>query len=284
MLESNAFDLEAALGAWRTQAAYQVTMSTALDELEDHLREEFSARVLEGNPAHEAWRFALAKLGEPAALGREFAKLQRLATPDRVALGVLVGAASLVGLATLIFIVMRAPTVVNQPIVTALHVSTITLGYMAGLLAAAVAAYATVRSAVARSGAPALHGAAMRVVRAASTAAVALVIVGFALGSVWSYHAWGRVFSASSQEFGAILVALCSAAAAASAWPATSGSRIAMPAALFAGGAILAAWFGFAARFNGSPLLRTVGFGGLALSLALAAVSLRTRRLNTSTC
>jgi hypothetical protein len=276
MPESTLFDLEAAVVAWRTEAAYQVMMASALDELEDHLREEFAARVADGQPAHEAWRLALAKLGKPATLGREFAKLQPLSTRDRVTLGVFVGIASLVGLATPVVVALRARSFVDQPVVTALHVSTITLGYMAGLLAAAVAAYATVRGAMARTGAPALHGAAVRIVRAASTAAVGLVIVGFGLGSAWSYHAWGRVFTATAQEFGAILVVLCSMAAAAGAWYATS--RIAMPAALIGGGAILAAWFGFAGRLNGSPMLATLGFGGLAVSLALAVLSLKSHR------
>ena len=151
MPESNMFDLEAAVGAWRTEAAYQVMMASVLDELEDHLREEFAVRVADGQPALEAWRLALAKLGKPATLGREFAKLQPLSTRDRVTLGVFVGTASLVGLATPVFIALRARTFVDQPVVTALHVTTITLGYMAGLLAAAVAAYATVRGAMART-------------------------------------------------------------------------------------------------------------------------------------
>lgn len=272
MPEANAFDLEAAVRAWRSEAADQAMMASALDELDDHLREEFAARVAEGHPAPEAWRLALAKLGEPASLGREFAKLQPLSTPDRVTLGILVGTASLIGLAALVVIALRARTLVDQPIVTALHVITITLGYMAGLLAAAVAGYATLRGAMARTGAPALRGAAVRVIRAASTAAVALVIVGFALGSAWSYHAWGWVFTSSPQEFGAILVACCSIAAAASAWNATS--RIAAPAALAGGGAILAAWFGAAGFFSSSPLLAAGGFFGIASCLALAAISL----------
>jgi hypothetical protein len=276
MPESDTFDLEAALGAWRTEAAYQAMMASALDELEDHLREEFAARVADGQPAAEAWRLALAKLGEPIKLGREFAKLERLSTPDRMTLGLLVATASLVALAALVLIGVRARTIVDQPIVTALHVTTITLGYTAGLLAAVVAAYATVRGAVSRTGAPALHGAALGVVRPASIAAVALVIVGFVLGSAWSYHAWGRVFTATAQEFGAILVALCSMVAAASTWNATS--RFAMPAALAGGGAILAAWFGVAGHRDGSTALTAFSFGGLALCMALAVLSLISHR------
>ena len=116
----------------------------------------------------------------------------------------------------------------------------------------------------------------MRIVRAASTAAVGLVIVGFVLGSAWSYHAWGRVFTATAQEFGAILVVFCSVAAAAGAWNATY--RVAMPAALAAGGAILAAWFGFAGHFYGSPGLTGLGFGGLVSCLALAVLAAKSHR------
>src|SRR5687767_8051614 len=98
------FDLEATLDQWR-RATWRGE-AAALAELEDHLREEFAALTRAGHSAPEAWQLATAKLGEPADLGQEFAKINGLEHVDRVAIGALVVAAAIT-LVTLGALVVR---------------------------------------------------------------------------------------------------------------------------------------------------------------------------------
>ena len=80
------FDLETAITNWRRQTESQWTSDkSALDELEDHLREEIATLTRAGRTEQDAWTVAVAKLGDPVAIRREFAKIDRLPTLDRFA-------------------------------------------------------------------------------------------------------------------------------------------------------------------------------------------------------
>lgn len=82
------FDLEATIDEWRRQMrATRRGEGAVLAELEDHLREEFATLIRAGHSAPEAWQLATAKLGKPADLGQEFAKINCLEHVDRVAIG-----------------------------------------------------------------------------------------------------------------------------------------------------------------------------------------------------
>src|SRR3954470_22649591 len=70
------FDLEAHVLKWRQELARALgERRETLDELENHLREEYQRLLLAGRTAEEAWADAVARLGAPAALADEFAKL-----------------------------------------------------------------------------------------------------------------------------------------------------------------------------------------------------------------
>lgn len=72
------FELEEAIGRWReAMAAGGVRSEEALDELESHLREETDRLIEAGRSPEEAFALASERLGEPAAMGREFGKLRR---------------------------------------------------------------------------------------------------------------------------------------------------------------------------------------------------------------
>jgi len=275
------FDLEAAINVWRRQAASQGTGDrTALAELEDHLREEVATLARSGCAPEEAWRLAAAKLGDTTEIGREFAKIDPLPTLDRWALRVLVAATALIvgGLAVAMLGEARKPQA--TPVLT-VHIATITLGYVLGLLAAIVAGYRTLRGLVTRSAVPALTGAAVRLVQVASLIAATCTVVGFVLGAVWANSHWGRPFSADPREIGALLVAASFIAAAITSFKGALSPRIPLTIAITGGGLVLAAWFGAIAHLHSYPVLSAViGFGGFALSLALAALSLKVRHLS----
>jgi hypothetical protein len=272
------FDLEATLDQWRRQVrATWRGDAPALAELEDHLREEFATLIRAGHSAPEAWQLATAKLGKPADLREEFAKINRLEHVDRVAIGALVVAVAIT-LATMCALVVRHwNDAADRPLLAA-HVITITLGYVAGLLAAAAAGYVTVRSWLAPRSTTNLRFAAVRWIGGASLATAMLLAIGFVLGAVWAKLEWGRAFTAMPMEIGAIVVIALFGAIAAAAFKAVS-PRVVLSTAIAGGGAVLAAWFGAVAMQNDYPALFTVvGFGGLAASLAMAATSLAAPR------
>lgn len=70
------FDIENAIKEWRRQMQIAgVNSPTTLDELEAHLRSDFAALVSAGNPERQAFQSALARLGGPQEVCREFAKV-----------------------------------------------------------------------------------------------------------------------------------------------------------------------------------------------------------------
>jgi hypothetical protein len=105
-----------------------------------------------------------------------------------------------------------------------------------------------------------------------------LSAIGFVLGAVWAKHEWGRAFTAMPVEIGAIVVIAVFGIVAVAAFK-TFSARVILSTAMAGGGAVLAAWFGAIAMQNDYPALFTVvGFGGLAVSLAMAAMSLAAPR------
>jgi hypothetical protein len=272
------FDLEATVDQWRRQVrATWRGEAAALAELEDHLREEFAALIGAGHSAPEAWQLAAAKLGKPADLGREFAKIHELEHVDRVAIGGLVVAVAITLVTLCTLVVRHWSDVADRPLLAA-HVITITLGYLAGLFAAAAAGYVTVRTWLARRSAANLEFAVVRWIGGASAVAAMLSAIGFVLGAVWAKLEWGRAFKAMPVEIGAIVVIAVLGIVAVAAFKAVS-ARVVLSMAVAGGGAVLAAWFGAVAVQNDYPALFTiVGFGGLAVSLAMAAMSLAAPR------
>jgi hypothetical protein len=71
------FKLEQHLSEWRRQMlAAGVQAPEPMDELETHLREEIARQIRLGADEPTAYRFAAAQIGEPAAVKKEFEKVQ----------------------------------------------------------------------------------------------------------------------------------------------------------------------------------------------------------------
>jgi hypothetical protein len=272
------FDLEVAISQWRRQVESKwIRDQRALAELEDHLREDIAALAQIGLSDEEAWKEAASRLGDPVALGREFSKIDRLPGLDRFALVLILGAGVLAVACFAMMLLKRGPRLVADPVLT-IHVVTITLGYIVGLLAATIAGYGAIRDFLAGTPLPVLTSVTLPIVRIASLITSIFTVLGFTLGAVWANQEWGRPFSADPREIGAILVAISFAAATITISRSSMFARVSPAIAISGGGIILAAWFGVMAQASGYPaLLTTVGFGGLMGSIALAAISLAIR-------
>jgi Cytochrome C assembly protein len=271
------FDLEKAIADWRRQAEASWTGDvSALDELEDHLREQFAASMRTGHAEQQAWQIATANLGDPTTIRREFAKIERLPAIDRYALSTLAGlAAFAILLGFVIVFVTRGPQLLAGPVLS-IHILTITFAYLTGLFAAAIAGYATIRGHLGQTPIPALMVYTLRIIRVASAIAALATVVGFTFGAIWANSAWGQPFIMDAREIGAILVVATCFAAALAASRRSLSPNVSLAITLVAGGTILAAWFGATAHDSGHPaFLTAVGFGGLAAALALAAVAMR---------
>jgi hypothetical protein len=276
------FDLEAAIRDWRKEAQRRWAGDRpALDELEDHLREEFARLTASGHSVADAWSMAISKLGDPVEISKEFAKLGRLTIPDRIVLGLFVGAAPFAVVA-----VTKAIVVPEQPL-RDLYLGLFAIGCLSGLFAAAVAGYGTIRSVFAREPILPLTQATLRLVQVSSFVAATLTVLGFGLGivSAASEGELGSMFRAGDHQIRPILVSIYFIAAAAITRKTGIAPRIALAVALGGGGAFFAIWFGatvFSTR-HFHPWHAIVGFGGFIACIALAALSLTVRDISTST-
>ena len=275
------FDLEAAIRDWKGKAERQWAGDRpALDELEDHLREEFARLAESGHGLADAWSIAVSKLGDFGEISNEFAKLGRLTTPDRIVFGLFVGAAPLAVVG-----VTKAIMVTEQPL-RAFYVGLFALGCWSGLFAAAVASYGTVRSLLARVPILPLKQATLRLVRVTSFVAATLTVLGLSIGVIWaaSEGELGSMFCAGNHQIHTILVSIYFIAAAAIARKTSIAPRIALAVAIGNGGVIFAIWFGatvFSTR-HFHLWHAIVGFGGCIACIALATLSLRVRDISTS--
>jgi hypothetical protein len=147
-----------------------------------------------------------------------------------------------------------------------------------GIFASMLAGYVTLRRYFVERSAGGLFGASQRPLHVACIVTAALTVLGFSLGAAWANREWGHAFTWDFKEFGAIVVALTFIAGAFATRRSSHSTGIALAIATVGGGVVLAAWFGTAALANDSPLLfALIGFGGLAMTLALAAVAVRSR-------
>src|SRR5215470_6560510 len=72
------FDLEKAIADWRKQIITAgLKKGEALDELEDHLRNDIQQQIQAGLTAERAFESAVERIGRAQALKTEFAKISR---------------------------------------------------------------------------------------------------------------------------------------------------------------------------------------------------------------
>jgi hypothetical protein len=271
------FDLETAIKNWRRQIEKSCSRDpVALAELEDHLREDIAALMRAGQSESDAFSAAVVRFGDPAALRREFAKVDCLSRLDRWTLGaLLLAAAVLAAIALPAILVMRGGALRDQPLLL-VHVLAVTLGYSAGLFVALFAGYAAVRRIVTRAPIPALTIATLRIVHVGSMAAAALTLLAFVLGAIWANNAWGRPFNLDPHEIGALLVLGGCLATAFAARQHSIPPHVSLALAIASAAVVLAAWFGAAAIMTGfPPMLTTLTAMAIAATLGMAALTIK---------
>jgi hypothetical protein len=125
------FELEPALAKWR--AGFTALSGAELDELADHLREEFARLVALGLAPDESWWLAQRRLGANEGLEREFAKVTVHRPLFALVLGYLAVALSLRVLESLVGIGLVVSLRLGQP-----TTATMVAAVIAGVLLASV--------------------------------------------------------------------------------------------------------------------------------------------------
>jgi hypothetical protein len=195
--------LETFLSRWR-QAMSAVPHLTAetLDELESHLRERIAELMRSGVAESEACERAAEELGPASTIAAEFRKVDGSAwLPVRIVVAMIV----VVALATAIFLLVRTLQGNGGGILLAVHVFTITLGYVTTLLLGGLGACFVLQRAVGGFSERRLA----RVGRATFSLAILATVftaLGIILAMFWSHREWGRFWGWDAKEIGALSV------------------------------------------------------------------------------
>src|SRR6516165_3921424 len=239
-------DIERLIADWRSKLSARIGDKDTVAELEMHLRDAFQDQVRRGVPHEQALAAAMAQLGSPEALAREFAKQSGRIPwlPARLILGLGTVAAA----AMAILLTQRVWTGATT-LLLALHQGAVTLGYSAVFLVGGLAGCYL----VARPFRQLKPGQARFVLHRAWLiigGGLLLTAVGILLGGVWAVDHLGRFWGWDAKE---------SAALGVLAWEGfmllvlsrhTANPLPSMLAALVGNVVVLLAWFGVALVFS----------------------------------
>jgi hypothetical protein len=171
-----------------------------LDELENHLRDSVVKLVRSGLPEAEAFRDAVAQLGEPAMMAAEFRKLHPATwLPVKVVIGV--GVAASIGLGSVMLTRLEASH--KSSLLLAGHVFTLTLGYVTLLLTGALGICFVCQRCFSEFSQRRLQSI-RRVSFGFGGVAAGLTAVGIILGMLWSKGEWGRYWTWEPKETAAL--------------------------------------------------------------------------------
>jgi len=253
------FDLEQAIGKWRKSMSARLPFQgDTVAELESHLRDAVQKHQQSGLAPAEAWTAALKQLGDPDLIAREFGKLPGRSIwnwlPAQVVLGTYAALAVLVAFAASRGFANRGDAIL------AIHVWSITVGYLAVFAVGAIA-ISSILSRAMWGWTSTETDVFIRTTRFVAATALTLIVMGVVLGGVWLRRASGQFWVVDLREIGGITLA---------AWTLfvvllrhrMRDERLAMRLGL-AGNAIVAAcWFGPA--FLAIPAAH--GFGSVSLA------------------
>jgi hypothetical protein len=236
-------DLERRIAHWRRALATATGgHDEVVQELESHLREEMQRLREAGHSEEEALELAAVRLGSPADLAAEFAKLAPPAPapwlPVRLAAFAAVALAA--GLAGYLAARLQAG---RSTLLLASHTWAVTLGYTATFLAGAL----TVCYVLARSWHDLAPGQVRSLARSASVlAAWAAVLTagGMVLSGWWAQENLGRAWDWDAREIGAALVLAWDLLLVALWWRGGSNEHAGVMMGLVGNVVVSFAWFG----------------------------------------
>lgn len=191
--------------AWKKQAMMELGGDAErVAELESHLRqslEEFAP----GKPAEEAWRLAMAQMGELPAIKKEFGKIDRgFWTMDKIAMAAIGSASFLVFLGFLMPWLARSDY--KGDIVLNVHVGMIFAGYMMSIAAGLMGLYLGTRRIWGVSVNDPQMQSAYKMVMWLIMFAGAASAAGVVLGMVWTSKHWGQAWGNDPKEIGGAIV------------------------------------------------------------------------------
>ena len=200
------FDLNRQIDLWKRAFAAKGTCSTdELEELESHLRDEIETMTAAGLSQEEAFAKSIARLGDPHAVCREFAKNEFRG--DRFAIRAGNVLVALVGVAAVIAGI--AVGIQKQDELLAAHTGSITFAYLVPFLLAAVGSYAILRTALVKSSRPQFRDRFAGQCQILLGATALLTATGAILGGFWAERHLGRFWGWDLKETGALAVVLC---------------------------------------------------------------------------
>jgi hypothetical protein len=195
-------DFEDRIASWRRELSSAMEdRPEVVDELEDHLRQEIETLTRAGKAPDEAWDAAVARLGDPRRLAREFTRSARGGwMPARVAMGVVVGCALAVGA----FLVVKVSGGRFGPLIAA-HLFAIVIGYGAMFAVGFSAAAAVVSHSTGTFG-PRQAEAFRRTGTQMAAAAAGLTLAGIVFGALWLRAERGHYWDADAREWGGLCI------------------------------------------------------------------------------
>jgi hypothetical protein len=197
-------DIDGWITEWRRSMAKHFSdREEVLDELEGHLRDEVEQLTQAGYPPEKALRMAMARLGQPGEIAAEFAKIPLPHVPWLPVRLVWIAGVALA--AWLVGPLIPKLTAGGLNTLLAVHMGTVTLGYVGtlfvGFLAACFLLTRLFRD---------LNAGQMRSLRRAvlmlSGMAATLTGVGVALGGFCPYEKLGRFWGLDTREVGGVVI------------------------------------------------------------------------------
>jgi hypothetical protein len=198
------FDLERQIQQWRQSLTEALgNRPEALEELENHLRDEVQRQMQTGQSPEQAWALALQRLGSPQQLASEFHKLpgrHNVWLPAQLALVTLGALAAWLG-----WFMLYRWWHGQFGALLATHIFAVTLGYTSVFIVGALAAWSILTRALA--GWDARRTEALRsAIRKLTVAGLALTVIGVALGGWWAQENLGRAWGWDPKEIGGLSV------------------------------------------------------------------------------
>lgn len=198
--------------------------NVALDELENHLREDFHAIVAKGETESRAFELAKATLGSARAVEAEFKKIEKAGNlPLRIGGGLL--AAALAGQALMMM--------GKRDLQLFAHSIAIAGGYEAAFVVGAFGCCYLIRPA------PALW----RAIGIFLWTAAGAIAVGFVLGMLWAKIHWGAAWRGDEREMGGMNSLVWTLAACAAHYFGRTGNRATILMTIGGNIIVCQAWF-----------------------------------------
>lgn len=196
------FDLEKAICDWRESMSARLPLQRdSVAELESHLRDAVQKHEQSGLSLEDAWAASLKQLGDPDGIAQEYGKLTGRSVwrwlPAQIVLGTYAAVAVLMAVASSLAFANRGDALL------AIHVWTITVGYLAVFAVGALAVSSILTRAV-RGWSTTETDVFLQTTRSITTVALALIVTGVILGGVWLRLTSGQFWNFDLREIGGI--------------------------------------------------------------------------------